>query len=181
MKTDKELVLDFKNGNAVAFDDLVDRYRQPLFSYLGADSQTQDIIQETFQKVHEKIGQFNDTSPFKAWIYRIARNCQIDASRKERRRLDKLNDYISTFQEKADTAPSEKIVAGEIRLFVRQAINSLSEMQREVLIMNYFHGLSYPEIAGVLCCSVSSVKTHMSRAIMNLARTLPDVEQGELS
>ena len=112
MKTDKELVLDFKNGNAVAFDDLVDRYRQPLFSYLGADSQTQDIIQETFQKVHEKIGQFNDTSPFKAWIYRIARNCQIDASRKERRRLDKLNDYISTFQEKADTAPSEKAPLG---------------------------------------------------------------------
>ena len=181
MKTDKELVLDFKNGNTIAFDDLVDRYRQPLFSYLGADTQAQDIIQETFQKVHEKIGQFNDASPFKAWLYRIARNCQIDASRKERRRLDKLNDYVSTIQDMTDTAPSEKIVAGELKDSVQLAINALSEMQREVLIMNYFHGLSYPEIAGVLRCSVSSVKTHMSRAIMNLARSLPDVEQGEMS
>ena len=181
MRTDKELVLDYKNGNNFAFDDLVDRYHQPLFSYLGADSQAQDIIQETFKKVHEKIDQFNDTSPFKAWLYRIARNCQIDASRKERRRLDRLNDYVSTIQEKTDFAPSKKIVDGELKESVRNAINSLSEMQREVLIMNYFHGLSYPEIAGVLNCSTSSVKTHMSRAIMNLARTLPDVEQGEIS
>ena len=177
MKTDKELVIDFKNGSAVAFTNLVDRYQQPLFSYLGADSQAQDIIQETFQKVHAKIGQFNETSPFKAWIYRIARNCQIDASRREKRRLDKLNDYISTYQELTESAPSEKIVESEIKQSVRFAINALSEMQREVLIMNYFHGLSYPEIAGVLGCSTSSVKTHMSRAIMNLARVLPDVEE----
>ena len=176
MKSDKELVLDFKNGNSFAFDDLVDRYQRPLFNYLGSGSQAQDIIQETFQKVHEKIGQFNDASPFKAWLYRIARNCQIDASRKERRRLDNLNDYVSNFQELTYSAPSEKIVQGEVRQKVQLAINALSEMQREVLIMNYFHGLSYPEIAGVCKCSVSTVKTHMSRAIMNLARSLPDVD-----
>jgi RNA polymerase sigma-70 factor, ECF subfamily len=181
MKTDNELVSDYMNGDSTAFRHLVDRYRRPLFTYLGSDAEAYDIIQETFHKVHDKISQFNETSPFKSWLYRIARNCQIDASRKERRRLDKLSEYVSLIQHDVDAGPSKSMAAAELKEAVRDSVNKLSEMQRQVLIMNYFHGLSYPEISGILKCSVSTVKTHMSRAIMNLARTLPDVESGSES
>jgi RNA polymerase sigma-70 factor, ECF subfamily len=175
MNNDSELIDRYKNGDMLAFGELVQRYKQPLLQYLGVHSQSHDIIQETFQKVHEKINLYHEGSPFKAWLYKIARNCQIDTSRKEQRRLDKLNDYIATCDlNERPQEPSAAMAQTELISTVQSAVHELSQMQREVLIMNYFHGLSYSEISGILGCSVSSVKTHMTRAIMNLARTLPE-------
>jgi RNA polymerase sigma factor (sigma-70 family) len=181
MKTDSELIIDFKEGNVDAFNELIKRYRLPLLKFLNSSQDASDLVQETFNKAYAKINTFNESSSssFKCWLYRIARNCQIDASRKENRHQDFLNS-LAQMQVMHANPPFAHLLKSEYSFQVRTCINELSEMQREVLIMNYYHDLKYNQIAEILGCSLSAVKTHMSRAVLKLSQTLPSPGKDDL-
>ena len=181
MKTDSELVLAFKNGSDDAFGEIMARYRQPLHNFLGGTFEASDLVQETFSKAYNNIHSFNErtSSSFKCWLYKIARNCQIDACRKNNRHQIAL-DSFSILGKTNVRPPFAALVQNEYKEQVRKCIDDLSEMQREVLIMSYYHDLKYNQIAEILGCSLSAVKTHMSRAVMRLAQTLPTPDKGDL-
>ena len=133
------------------------------------------MVQETFKKAFKSLTSFNHVGSFKSWIYRIAKNCSIDENRKigVRFNLHNTEELIEVIDTKAHS-PMVTLSKHERNKIILQAIRSLTEKQRQVLILSYFHGHSYSEIAEKMDCSISSVKTHMSRAVLKLAKTLPE-------
>lgn len=173
------MILATKKGNPDAFGELFMRYHSPLLMYIGQRSDAKDLLQETFNKAFHKIHTFNESYSFKCWLYKIARNCIIDASRKDSRHQAFLLDVIPFLQNDTENSYSAQLVKEEYRMLVREAIDDLSDMQREVLVMSYYHNLTYAQIAEILECSLSAVKTHMSRAVLKLSQTLPKPEKGD--
>ena len=179
MKSDLYLIEQTRQGHSEAFGELFDRYHSPLLSYIGNRSDAKDLLQETFKKAFHKLHTFNESYSFKCWLYKIARNCMIDASRKDIRHQSLLLDLVPLIQNSTVKPHSASLVKDDYRSLIKAAINDLSEMQREVLIMSYYHGLTYNQISEILECSVSAVKTHMSRAVLKLSHTLPRPGKGD--
>ena len=141
----------------------------------------EDLFQETFLRVHAKAETFKPEQRFKSWLYAIAAHVAIDALRKSARdpatfSLDEENDQGMSLTEKLsanEPHPSTHLAAEERRQRVRSAVDTLPPRQRATLHLAYFEGLSYPEVAAALECTVGTVKTQVSRAMKTLARLLP--------
>lgn len=190
--SDENLLDAHLRGDSTAFEDIVRRYGDRLLGYLMRMSrdrqQAEDYFQETFRRVHEKAGTFEGRSSFKSWLYKIAGNVAIDGMRKVNRepqmtslttnREDNNPEYLEVSRAVASPPqddPYEAAVRTEQAGQVRQAIEELPERQRATLVLAYYQGLSYREVAEVLGCSLGTVKTQMYRALRALADKLPDV------
>ncbi len=191
--TDKSLIDAHRQGDKMAFEELVRRYGDSVLGYLtrmsGNREQAEDLFQETFKRVHEKADTFRGTG-FKSWLFTIATRVAIDGLRKRRRlsvvslnqKLDCANDgdEQSGAAAVADNSyePSQEAIKSEQIQQVRQAIELLPARQRATLVLAYYQQLSYPEVAEVLGCSIGTVKTQMYRALRTLAQRLPDISGG---
>ncbi len=176
-----------RDGDPAAFGELVGRYADTLLGYLvrmtGDRQHAEDLFQETFLRVHRHAGRFRDDGRFKTWLFTIATRRSIDLLRKRGRRpawlsLDVEPATANRALELCDAAgdPAWQAERSDVKEQVRAAVDSLPGQQRAVLLLAYFHGLSYPEAAAALQCSVGTVKTHMSRALKTLAKKLPDMK-----
>ena len=175
MKTDEELITAYKDGDNEAFTELVRRYKNRLSSFLGGKHDAKDLVQETFKKVFKNLSKFNEKRSFKAWVFKIAKNCSIDEDRKAGSRFNLLESCeLPEIEDESTNCPSASLRKSERKQIILDAVNSLPEKQRQVLSLSYFQGQSYPQIAKKMNCSVSTVKTHMSRAVQKLAQILPD-------
>ncbi len=186
--SDEDLMIAHREGNAEALGALIARYATPLLSYLsrmiGERGQAEDLFQETFMRVHAKAWSFRSDGRFKPWLFTIATRLAIDAIRRRGRRpalvsLDGDPDCPGIGPDPAHAPasnPGSDMIRAELKEQVRQAVDSLPERQRAALVLAHFQGLGYDEVAKVMSCSVSTVKTHMARAIRTLARLLPDPE-----
>ena len=189
-KTDKSLIDAHLKGDPTAFGELVRRHGDSLLGYLtricGNREQAKDLFQETFKRVHEKAHTLRGNQ-FKGWLYTIATRIAMDCFRKgDRLQVVSLNQKLDCDGDncrqsdvvvvagKSDD-PAEEAVKSERKKLVRQAVKSLPDRQRVTLVLAYYQGLSYREVATVLDCSVGTVKTQMFRALRTLARKLPDV------
>lgn len=190
-RTDKSLIDAHLQGDSEAFGELVRRYGDSLLGYLtktcGNREQAKDLFQETFRKVHEKAHTLK-SGHFKSWLYTIATRVALDSRRRSSRlRMVSLNPPLAGCDgghcpEPAAVAvadecddPSQEAVKAEQKEQVRRAVASLPDRQRATLVLAYYQGLSYPEVATVLGCSVGTVKTQMFRALRTLAQRLPDI------
>lgn len=185
-RDDETLMIAHRDGDADAFGVLVGRYADRLLGYLarmlGERQQAEDVFQEAFAKVHAARGSFREGEPFKPWLFTIATRCALDTIRKRQRRPAPLSyDDEAVAEglqdELVDAAPDPgaDCARNDVKAQVEQAVNRLPERQRAALLLSYFHGMSYPEVAEAMQCSPGSVKTHMSRALLALAKRLPDV------
>ncbi|MHC4363432.1 MAG: RNA polymerase sigma factor [Planctomycetota bacterium] len=188
--TDKSLVDAHLQGDPTAFGELVRRYGDSLLGYLTKicrnREQAKDLFQETFRKVHEKAHTLK-TSHFKSWLYTIATRVAMDSLRKSKRvRMVSLNQpagcdgdncpelgAVALADETQD--PSAEAVKAEQKQQVRRAVESLPDRQRVTLVLSYYQGLTYREVATALDCSIGTVKTQMFRALRTLAQRLPDI------
>ncbi len=188
--TDKSLIDAHLKGDSAAFGELVRRNGDSLLGYLKRicrnREQAEDLFQETFSRVHEQAHKLRG-SQFKSWLYTIATRAAMDGFRRAKRmRAVSLNRNLDCDGDKcpepgavapADDChdPSQEVVKAEQKELVRQALESLPARQKVTLVMAYYQGLSYREVATVLGCSVGTVKTQMFRALRTLAQRLPDV------
>jgi RNA polymerase sigma-70 factor (ECF subfamily) len=152
----------------------------------GDREQAEDVFQETFRRVHEKAHTLRGRQ-FKSWLYTIATRVAIDGFRRRARRpVVSLNQKLDCDDENCEELaavavaeschdPSEEVIRHEQKEQVRQALDSLPARQRATLVLAYYQGLTYREVADVMGCSMGAVKTHMYRALKTLARRLPDV------
>jgi RNA polymerase sigma-70 factor (ECF subfamily) len=188
--TDKSLIDAHLQGDREAFGELVRRYGDSLLGYLTKicrnREQAKDLFQETFRKVHEKAHTLK-TSHFKSWLYTIATRVAMDSLRRSKRvRMVSLNQpagcdgdncpelgAVALADETQD--PSAEAVKSEQKQQVRRAVESLPDRQRVTLVLSYYQGLTYREVATALDCSIGTVKTQMFRALRTLAQRLPDV------
>jgi len=188
--TDKSLIDAHLRGDSTASGELVRRYGDSLLGYLtricGNREQAEELFQETFRRVHEKACTFRGPQ-FKSWLYTIATRVAMDGFRRAKRvRVISLNQKLDCDGENcqelgavavADSChdPSDEVIKAEQKEQLRQALESLPAKQRLTLVLAYYQGLSYREVAEVLGCSIGTVKTQMYRALRTLAQRLPDI------
>ncbi|WP_372808305.1 RNA polymerase sigma factor [Pontiella sp.] len=176
MEQSDELLMEaYRDGDQTAFPALLRRYKSGLYGYLMRmvhNSETaEDLFQETFLRVHQKAHTYRTGARFKSWLFTIATRIAIDSIRKNNRSPETQPFEI----EQTDPAgtPDEQTAQSELRHRVKAAVETLPPKQRAALVLAYYQGHTYPEVAEIMGCSLGTVKTHMSRALKTLAVKLP--------
>ena len=179
-QTDEQLVSDYSNGNNLAFDILLDRHKQVVYSYIYFTVRNrelaEDIFQETFIKaiVTIKQGRYTETGKFRAWISRIAHNLIIDHFRQKKNENTVSNDEapvdLLNNPSLCDGTIEDEIVRLQITSDIRKLISYLPDSQREVLEMRYYQDLSFKEIADKTGVSINTALGRMRYAILNMRR-----------
>lgn len=168
---DAELMVEAAAGSDVAFTVLVRRYQNLLlnfFARMGASSNCEDLVQETFIRLYRYRDRYRPTARFTALLYHLARNVWADSGRKAAR-FEKL-----TFRLRAESAiPIETDFTnpGE-RLDVDAALQKLSPKLREVIVLNIYQRLRYQEVADVLGIPLGTVKSRINLALAALKKIL---------
>lgn len=178
--TDEQLVKDYEAGSNEAFDVLLRRHQDRIFSYIlriiKNEDIANDIFQETFVKAIQTIrqGRYTENGKFPAWISRIAHNLIIDYYRQEKSENVQSSDLtdvdVLNRKELCEATIEDAIVTEQIRDDVKYLIKELPALQREVLIMRYYQGLSFKEIAEITGVSINTALGRMRYAILNLRR-----------
>ncbi|WP_294083099.1 RNA polymerase sigma factor [Proteiniphilum sp. UBA5384] len=184
MMTDEELVVSYADGNNYAFDLLLNRHKQSLYTYIYYTVRDQglaeDIFQDTFFKAITNIrqGGYTETGKFKAWIMRIARNLIIDYFRQRKNENTVSNDdyEFDLFNNSSlcDDTVEMKMVKAQVLSDVKRLIDFLPDEQREVLQMRYYGDLSFKEIAEVTGVSINTALGRMRYAILNMRKLAVD-------
>lgn len=178
--SDEKLVKAYAEGNNDAFDALLRRHQDRIFTYIlriiKNEDVANDIFQETFVKAIQTIrqGRYIENGKFPAWISRIAHNLIIDYYRQEKSENHQSSDLedidILNRKELSEATIEDIIISEQIQEDVRNLIDSLPSLQREVLIMRYYQGLSFKEIAESTNVSINTALGRMRYAIINLRR-----------
>lgn len=178
--TDDMLVTLYSQGDDKAFDVLLSRYQQKLFSYIffivRNQEMTEDIFQETFVKAITtlKQGRYAADGKFGAWLTRIAHNLVIDSFRQERNENTVSNDEVEVdlFNDAdlCDDNIETHMVNEQVLDDVRRLVDALPDNQREVLYMRYYQDLSFKEIAAITGVSINTALGRMRYAIINMRR-----------
>ncbi len=189
--TDEELMLACQKGNETALEALYQRHYRPIFLYIARmmgnkRDLAEDLAQETFIRIYVNRASWKPQAKFTAWLYRIARNLCIDEKRRYWNRNVHAESSMVSNDESRDIPFLDRIEdengdarhALESKMhenLIKQAINQLSEEQREVIVLNKYQGLSYGEIAEILGVSAESVKQRAYRAHLKLRTILEPV------
>lgn len=182
--TDCELITLYKNGNDKAFEELLNRHKNRVFTTIVLIVKNyevaEDLLQETFIKAVRMIkgGKYNEEGKFLPWISRIAHNLAIDYFRKHKRYpVLTVEDDSSVFQNESLSEDSfeETQIKNETYEQLAQFIEALPDSQREVLIMRHFMQMSFLEIADSTGVSINTALGRMRYALINLRKQMNQI------
>jgi RNA polymerase sigma-70 factor, ECF subfamily len=180
---DEDLLTRFRKGHREVFGTLVRRYQRELFGYLrrylGDPHLADDVFQTTFVQVFQKAAQYEPGRPVRPWLYAIATNQAIDALRRLNRHPAVSLESVETeaegerrglveLLEAREADPFENVDAAETRELVRGCLDRLPDYLRQVVLMAYYQGLKYQEIADALAIPLGTVKSRLHAALMKL-------------
>ena len=184
--TDEELVARSIGGDADSFNELVLRWERPIYALayrtIGREEDARDVCQETFLRAFRALPGFRGQAKFSSWLYRIALNLCRDWMRRERRAPTvQPADGVDLLELAAAAEPSESIEAlvarhDEARA-VERAMAALPNEQRTAIVLKEYHGLTFQEIADLVGCPLSTVKTRLYQGLAVLRRELAKDEQ----
>lgn len=179
-QSDDQLVALYVDGVNEAFDTLIERHKDRLYSYIFHSVKNEeladDIFQETFVKaiVTLKQGRYVENGHFLAWISRIAHNLIIDHFRQSRavnlQSTDDTEYNVLNRKELSEQTVEDSLVTQQIHRDIRRLIKALPESQREVLLMRYYKNMSFKEIAERTQVSINTALGRMRYAILNMRR-----------
>lgn len=155
------------NKSRIKFDDVLKDYERPIYHYIRRmvvdHDDTEDIMQETFLKVYQGLGNLRDEKALKSWVYKIATN---EALRFLSRRREELLSVIDENELLLGRLTEGEYVDYDDKMAVdfQKALLSLSEQQRLVFNMRYYDELSYDEISDITGCSVGTLKVQYHNA-----------------
>jgi RNA polymerase sigma-70 factor, ECF subfamily len=175
--SDHELLAAIRDGDEVAFQEIVRRYRNPItnFIYRMLDDyeRSVELTQETFIRVYTSASRYQANYSFSTYIYRIATNLAISELRRRKRRktISLFSPFTNDDGEAVEIDPAdttalqdEALIENERRRAVARAITSLPEKYRAAIVLRDVEGLSYDRIAEVLKLSEGTVKSRINRA-----------------
>jgi RNA polymerase sigma-70 factor, ECF subfamily len=193
-RSDVQLMLDVKAGDDRSFDLLLQKYRTPLVNFLYRmvrDTATaEDLAQEVFLRVYRARKQYSPSAKFTTWLFRIATNLALNSVRDNRHRQKDVSiDAASSPDE--DAAPMQ-LRAPEMRIdehmierdradYIRKVISELPEKQRVAVLLHKYEEMDYAEIARILECSESALKSLLFRAYETLRVQLAPLVNGSAS
>lgn len=193
---DVRLMLLVREGNATAFEELVEKYQARLVGILGHMTsnrdQAEDLAQEVFMRVYRARQSYVPGAKFSTWLFTIAHNVASNAIRKQSRRREinltnspsgqiSVRPLDRMAKARSGMMPTRQVARKEIAVIVQQAIETLNERQKMALLLSKFEGMSYIEIAEAMGLTTQAVKSLLSRARNNLRELLePYLESGQL-
>ena len=179
-RSDERLIALYVDGNNEAFDVLIDRHKDRVYSYMlhyvKNPELADDIFQETFVKaiVTIKQNRYVENGRFSAWITRIAHNLIFDYFRKEKsenlQSTDAGDINILNRKELSEATVEDHIILSQIETDIHRLIMALPENQREVLQLRYFKDMSFKEIAMLTNVSINTALGRMRYAILNMRK-----------
>jgi RNA polymerase sigma-70 factor, ECF subfamily len=179
--TDEELVARSIGGDQDSFNQLILRWERPIYALayrtIGREEDARDVCQETFLRAFRALPKFRGQSKFSSWLYRIALNLCHDWLRRERRAPTvQPPEDVDLGEIQASAGPSESIEAlvarQDLARHVERAMAQLPEEQRTAIVLKEYHGLTFQEIADVMGCPLSTVKTRLYQGLTVLRREM---------
>ena len=183
-RSDVQLMLDVKAGDQQSFELLLQRYRTPLVNFLyrmvRSREQAEDLAQEVFLRVYRAREDYEPSAKFTTWLFRIATNLALNSLRDHRYQKLEISmdapivanaeDGDERMMEVADEHPDieQHLVEESRKKMIRHAIEKLPEKQRAAVLLHKYQELDYSEIAKVLRCSESALKSLLFRAYETL-------------
>jgi RNA polymerase sigma-70 factor (ECF subfamily) len=168
-------------GDPESFNQLIKRWERPIYALayrtIGREDDARDLVQETFLRAFRGLSGFKGQAKFSSWLYRITLNLCRDWMRRQRRApviatpdgvdLVELAGESETV-ETADAAVARK----ELSRAVARAMTALPEEQRAAIVLKEYHDLTFQEIADLLGCPLSTVKTRLYQGLTVLRKEL---------
>jgi RNA polymerase sigma-70 factor (ECF subfamily) len=181
-----QLIEACRRGNPSAFNLLVWRWEKPLFNfvyrYVGDAAAAQDLVQDTFVRVVNSIGQYSHRGAFSSWLFQVAVNLCKDHLRKKRLQVVSLHDYYTSGSgEKVfvkdqvadeDAQTDAAVEAAERERLVRRLLAGLPEDQRAVILLKEYQALTFAEIAEVLGVPEGTAKARLYRGLRAMRQQL---------
>lgn len=185
-RTDEQLLADYRDGDAPAFREIIERHHDALIRFLirfmGDRQAAEDVFQETFLQIHLSADTFDTTRRFKPWLFTIAANKARDSLRRDSRRP--TVDLSAPIGGDAETgartfldlmevdveAPSAALDDEERDRLVQRAIDTMPDHLREILLLAYFQRMSYTNIADALEIPLGTVKSRLHASVAAFAR-----------
>lgn len=186
----QQLVARARQGDRAAFDVLVERYTPQVFNIAlritGSREEAEDCVQDAFIRAFSALSRFRGEAAFSTWLYRVAVNAANDAARRlsgtpiptsslgDGNPDDEAPDLDRLAQSSADSDsnPERAALAGQRRRVVLEAIRSLPEHHRTVIVLYDLQGLSYDEVGRVIGARIGTVKSRLNRARLALKERL---------
>lgn len=170
---DRDLVGKARRGDVDAFNLLVSRWEKRVFNYVlrlvANREDALDLTQEAFLKAYQNLGKLDDASRFAPWLFRIAHNEAFSLLRKPRPEAEE-------FLESAPPSTGPRLLPVETSIAVAAALGRLTPDQREAIVLKVYQGFKFEEIAEILECPVSTIKSRVYSALESLKDTLAPVQ-----
>jgi RNA polymerase sigma-70 factor, ECF subfamily len=181
--TDGEAAALARKGNQNAFRVLVERHSRSIFRLAfrmtGNEEDAEDVVQETFLRVHRQLGQFDSRAAFSTWLYRIGANCALDSIRARRSRNEqqepRYDDGALHWLDRVaapDPSPERLTQSRQIAVMLEPALQRLSDVERTAFVLRHYEGCDIQEIATTLGVGTSAAKHSVFRAVQKLRRAL---------
>ena len=180
---DLDLIRSFQAGDTEAFDVLVTRYKDRIYSsilfFVKDTYLAEDLFQDVFIKIIDtlKNKRYTEEGKFLPWALRIAHNLCVDYFRKVKRTpAIKTSDDQDIFEviNVSQEVPDQKLMRGESHDKVRRMLDLLPEEQREIIVLRHYANLSFKEIAEITNCSINTALGRMRYGLINLRKMMTE-------
>ena len=172
---DRDLIAKARRGHVDAYNVLVSRWEKRVFNYLlrlvSNREDAMDLSQDVFLKAYQNLKKLEDPAKFPGWLFRIAHNEAFSLLRKNRPEGE-ISGELSSGESSGRMFPIE------LNLAVQSALGRLSDDQREAVLLKVYQGFKFEEMAEILSCPVSTVKSRLYTALDLLKQTLAPVNMG---
>ena len=183
---DEDLINRALAGDQAAYKELLNRHKRAIFQIIlkivRNREETEDLVQETFMRAFHSLASYRSEFRFSTWLYKIAANCAIDFLRKKKIEALSLDKPVETQDGEVgidlpDTSfnPEEKLWEKQRQISIGEAIDSLPDKYREVILHRHRDDQSYEEIAQILKLPVGTVKARIFRARELLKKKLKGI------
>lgn len=169
-------------GDEDAFRSLVERHSRAVFKLAfrmtGHEQDAEDVVQETFLKAHQRLGQLESRANFGTWLHRVAVNCALDLLRVRRRRdtgreeLDAIGGDGPRSLPAADPQPDRLLFCAEVQERVAAAVAELRPKERAAFVLRHFEEMSIEEISRTMGVRADAAKNNIFRAVKKLRKVL---------
>ena len=179
--TDEELVARSMGGDPESFNQLIKRWEKPIYALayrtIGREDDARDVVQETFLRAFRGLSGFKGQAKFSSWLYRITLNLCRDWMRRQRRAPVVVTpdgvDLVELAGESEEVETADAAVERkDLSRAIARAMTALPEEQRAAIVLKEYHGLTFQEIADLLGCPLSTVKTRLYQRLTVLRKEL---------
>ena len=178
-----DLVIQAQKGSVEAFEELVKLYDKRVLSLamqlVGNTEDAEDIYQDVFMKVYDKLNQFRLESHFYTWLYRIVVNCAISYRKKRNRQrhrsIDEMTGSIEGWQyhfPQDGQNPENHMIHAEVQEQIQMTMDKLSLKERVVFILRFFEDFKIKDISEIMGCAEGTVKNYLFRSTRKMRKDL---------